>query len=80
MLLLMMPNTILSYYWQKKGTFKFAIGSKINVEVGGKQSSNVGFQPQFEKEIVAWETTDDNCNIVVSDGKSGGGWSGCSVV
>lgn len=28
---------------KKKGTFKFAIGSKINVEVGGKQSSNVGF-------------------------------------
>lgn len=57
---------------KKKVFFKFAAGSKINVELGGKQSSNVGFQPQIEKEIAAWKTTDDNCNTAASDGKSGG--------
>lgn len=27
---------------KKKGIFKFGAGSKINVELGGKQSSNFG--------------------------------------
>lgn len=65
---------------KKKCIFKFASGSKINVELGGKQSPNVGFQPQTEKGIVAWETTDANCNTAASNGESGGAWSGCSGV
>lgn len=83
MLLLMTPNTILSDFWQKKkfiGIFKFAAGSKINVELGGKQSSNVGFQPQTEKEIAARETTDDNCDTAASNGEPVGGCLGCSGV
>ena len=58
---------------KKKGIFKFAVGSKINVELSGKQSSNVGFQPQIEKEIAVWETTDDNCDTAASDDESGEG-------
>lgn len=75
MLQLMTPNTILSDFWQKKkkGIFKFAVGSKINVELSGKQSSNVGFQPQIEQEIAVGETTDDNCDTAASDDESGGG-------
>ena len=58
---------------KKKGTFKFAVGSKISVELSGKQSSNIGFQPQIQKEIAVWETTDDNCDTAASDDESGGG-------
>lgn len=65
---------------KKKGIFKFAAGSKISVELGGKQSSNVGFQPQTEKGIVAWKTTDANCNTAALNGESGGGQLGCSGV
>lgn len=57
MLLPVMSNTSLSDFWPKKKKKSiFAVESKINAELHGKESSNTELQPQLRREVQLGKT------------------------